>query len=59
MKVSRGQPWMARARCSMHWTVWSRGMRAFSDLRTVESVVSTPELKTVEVCQFAWLLGAN
>lgn len=33
MKVSRGQPWKARARASMHWTMLSRSMAAFSELR--------------------------
>lgn len=51
MKVSRGQPWKARARCSMHCTRRERGMEAFSDLRIWGSVVSRPALKIVEGVQ--------
>lgn len=56
MKVLDGQPWKARARASMHCTRGERGMSALSDLRTEESLVSTPALKTVEGCHLLWLV---
>jgi hypothetical protein len=51
MNVSVGQPWKERARDSMHCTVVSRGMEAFSEFRTVGSRVSWPLLETVEGSQ--------
>lgn len=58
MKVSLGQPWKARARCSMHWTTWEREMEAFSDLRIWVSMASRPKLKVVEGVHF-WVLGGG
>lgn len=58
MKVWRGQPWKARARASRHCTVVSRGMSAFSDLRTEVSVDSEGPVKIVEGVQLLALGGS-
>jgi len=58
MKVSVGQPWNERARCSMHWTVVSRKICAFSDLRMDGSETSWPALNIVLGVQWGalWVL---
>lgn len=56
MKVSLGQPWNDNARCSMHCTVWSRGIWAFSLLRMLSSKDSFPPLKIVLGVQWGALV---